>query len=109
MRIGETWVEGAAIATTPTVLQWGVAVGSTAVSLATVDGSATASPKRKLLGSQSFLVGEAIGALKDGFDNDFGMAAFPGTFVHVILKMPVGSATASQFFRGTVSIDGYYL
>jgi hypothetical protein len=109
VRIGETWVEGAAIATTPTVFQWGIATGSTAVSLATADAVGTVSPKRKLLGSQSFLVGEAIGALKDGFDNDIGMAAFPGTFVHVVLKMPVGTATALQFFRGTVAIDGYYL
>jgi hypothetical protein len=109
IRIGETWVEGAAVATAPTIFQWGLAVGATAVSLATADAVGTVSPKRKLLGSQSFIVGAAIGQIAPGFYNDIGMTAFPGTFVHVVLKVPAGAATASQFFRGTVAIDGYYL
>lgn len=109
VRIGEVYVEGAAIATSPTIFQWAVAVGATAVSLATVDGSATTSPKRKLLGSQSFPVGDPVGAIKAGFDNDLGMAAPHGTYVHIILKVVSGAATASQTFRGTVAIDGYFL
>lgn len=109
VRIGEVYVEGAAIATSPTIFQWAVAVGSTAVSLATVDGSATTSPKRKLLGSQSFVVADPAGAIKSGFDNDLGMAAPHGTYVHIILKVVSGAATASQTFRGTVAIDGYFL
>lgn len=109
VRIGETWNEVVAVATTPTVFQWAIAVGSTAVSLATADAVGTSSPKRKPLGAQSFVVGDAVGAIKPGFDNDIGMAATPGTFVHIILKVPVGTATATETFRGTVSIDGYYL
>jgi hypothetical protein len=31
----------------------------------------------------------------------------PGRFLHVILKIPVGAATASQVIRGTVRIDGH--
>jgi hypothetical protein len=31
-----------------------------------------------------------------------------GTFVHVILRMPVGTATASQIIRGLVMINGYF-
>lgn len=109
VRIGETVNEVVAVATTPTVFQWAIAVGSTNVSLATTDGVATVSPKRKPLGSQSFVVGAAVGQIAGGFDNDIGMAAPAGTFVHIILKVPVGTATATETFRGTVSIDGYYL
>lgn len=109
IRFGETVVEGAAVATAPTVLQWGVAVGSSAVSLATADGSATSSPKRDIIGSQSFLIAAAIGALAPGFDTDLELVAFPGEFVHVILKMPSGAATASQTLRGCVSIESHYI
>jgi hypothetical protein len=31
-----------------------------------------------------------------------------GRFLHVILAVPVGTATASQVIRGTVTIDGYF-
>ena len=31
-----------------------------------------------------------------------------GTFVHIILKVPVGLATASQVIRGTVMINGFW-
>ena len=32
----------------------------------------------------------------------------PGRFLHVILKCPIGTATATQIIRGTVVIDGYF-
>jgi len=31
-----------------------------------------------------------------------------GTYLHIILRMPVGTATASQIIRGLVMINGYY-
>jgi hypothetical protein len=31
-----------------------------------------------------------------------------GTFCHVILKMPVGTATGSQIIRGVVMLNGYF-
>jgi hypothetical protein len=31
-----------------------------------------------------------------------------GTFAHVILRMPVATATASQIIRGLVMINGYF-
>lgn len=56
----DTWNQVVAVATTPTVFQWYAAVGSTAVSLATVDGAATRLPKRIYIGSQSLVVGAAV-------------------------------------------------
>lgn len=109
VRIGETFVQGAAVATT-TVLVWGVGVGSTAVSLATVDAAATVGPRRKMLGAQSLAAAAAIGALALGFERHFRSPIIvpPGAFFHVILKQPQGAATASLVFRGSVDIDGYF-
>lgn len=101
-----TWNMGAAVATTPTLLSWALGAQSTAVSLA------TASPPmlRTTLGSQSFAVGAAIGANAPDIIRQFQtpIVVDPGRFLHVILKMPVGSATASQIIRGMVSFDGYF-
>jgi hypothetical protein len=98
---------GAAVATTPTLLQWALAVNSSAVSLAT---GAPYSPMKVTLGSQSFAVGAAIGQDVPGIVRTFGtpLAVQPGRFLHLILKMPVATATASQVVRGTASFDGYF-
>ena len=104
---------GAAVATTPTLLEWGLGINSTAASLATVDGGGTSGvfgPRRLALGSQSFLVGAAIGAQAPDLDKTF--FSFPiveaGRFFQVIVRVPVGTATASQQLRGSVLIDGYF-
>lgn len=109
IRIGETFVQGAAVATS-TVFVWGVGVGSTAVSLATADGAATVGPRRKVLGAQSIAAGAAIGSLAVGFERQFEtpLVAPPGTFVHIILKIPQGAATASLVFRGSVDVNGHF-
>ncbi len=106
---------GAAVATTATVMQWGIAVGSSAVSLATAEVTTTASavkgPRRKAIGMQSFIVGAAIGTESQFIDAYFGdspLFAEPGSFVQVILRVPVGTATASQVLRGLVDIDAQY-
>ena len=106
---------GAAVATTATVLQWGIAVGSSAVSLATAEVTTTASavkgPRRKALGMQAFIVGAAIGTEAQEINCYFGdspLFAEPGSFVQIILRVPVGTATASQVLRGTVDIDAQY-
>jgi len=97
---------GAAVATTPTLLQWGLAFGSSAVSLAT---GAPYSPFRKAIGAHSFPVGAAIGANATPDVQWQGLEpVFPGRFLHIILKMPIGTATASQIIRGTCDVDGYF-
>lgn len=103
---------GAAVATTATVLQWGLGIGSTAVSLATADSATagTRAPRRLTLGVQSFAIGAAIGSVANPVDVNLDAPLYvaAGTFVHVILKMPVGTATASQIIRGTVMINGFW-
>lgn len=109
IRIGETFVQGAAVGTA-TVLVWGVGVGSTAVSLATADGAAAVGPRRKMLGAQAFAAAAPVGTLAAGFERQFEtpIVAPPGTFVHIILKIPQGAATASLIFRGGVDINGHF-
>jgi hypothetical protein len=99
------WNIGAAVATTPTLLTWGLAVGSTAVSLA------TATVMRRGLGSMSFPIGAVIGATADReIDRQFATPILcpSGRFVQVILRIPVGTATASQVIAGMVNFDGYF-
>ncbi len=103
---------GAAVATTATVLQWGMAVGSTAVSLATTESATGKAPRRIPLGIQSFIVGDPIGARVEAIDISFEESPLPvnpGEFVHIIVRVPVGTATASQVIRGTCTIIGHYV
>lgn len=110
----DSYVTVAAIATTPTVLQWSIGVGSTSVSLqitdnATIPGTKTS--RRILLGIQSFAVGTAVGAQCDRtIDIKFAspLIVEPGTYCHVILKIPVGTNTATQIIRGICMINGYF-
>ena len=98
---------GAAVATTPTLLQWGIAFDGTAVSLATADGAATKAPRRVPLGCQSLPVGLAVGGNVPVLSVDFRqpLAVNAGNYLHVILKIPVGTATAFQIVRGVVAIN----
>lgn len=103
------WAQVVAIATTPTVMQWSLGVGSTAVSLATAEAATTKARRVYSLGAIGFPVGELIGIPKvlNG-DISTPICAHPNEFVHIILKIPVGTATATQTFRGTVGINGYW-
>lgn len=105
-----TWNQVVATATTPTIMQWSIAVGSTAVSLATADGAATRMPKRLSLGAQSFPVGSVVGYMPAAVDTnlDAPIVCEPGTYVHIILRIPVGTATATETFRGIVGINAYW-
>jgi hypothetical protein len=96
---------GAIVATTPTLLEWALGFNSSAVSLA------TANIVRKQVGVQSFPVGAAIGAKVDALEMRLETPELVegNRFVHVILRMPVGTATASQVIRGTVTLKGRYI
>lgn len=106
----DTYNAVVAVATTPTVLEWSLAVGSTAVSLATTDAAATRLPKRIALGVQSFVVGDVAGKQAQRIDVnlDAPVVAEPGTYVHIILRMPYGTATATELIRGHVGVNGYW-
>ena len=102
-----TFNMGAAVATTPTLLQWGIAYDGTAVSLATADAASTKAPRRVPLGCQSLPVGLAVGGSVPDLRVDFRqpLSVNAGNYLHVILKIPVGTATASQIVRGVVTIN----
>lgn len=106
----DTMNTGAAVATTATWLQWALGVGASAVSLATADAAATKSSARIALGNQVFPIAAAIGAQATRIDVnlDAPLVVNATEFVHVILKMPLGTATASQIIRGIVGINGYF-
>jgi len=108
----ETFNMGAAVATTPTLLQWSLGIGSSAVSLVTVDSATagTRASRRLSLGIQSLPVASPIGfaAVPVDVNLDSPIMVEAGTFVHIILKIPVGTATASQIVRGIVSLNGFF-
>jgi hypothetical protein len=106
---------GATVATTPTVLEWAIAVGSNAQSLATADVTSTTSilkgPRRKALGMQGFVVGALAGTVAMPVIAEFpdsALVAEPGSWVQVIVRVPYGTATGGQLIRGSVDIDGQY-
>lgn len=97
---------GAAVATTATSIQFSLAYGHTAVSLATTDGAASKSPRRLPLGYATWAVGAAIGTQPQGgkLILDLGDAPVfvnPGEFVALVGKFLVGTATASQVINFT--------
>lgn len=100
----ETFNTGAAVATTSTVLMWGLGINQLAVSLA------SAGIIRVPLGVQDLQVGAAIGARCTRLSQNFNvpLTADPGRFFTVILRMPIGTATASQVIQGMVTCRGYF-
>lgn len=103
-----------AVATTPTLFEWGVGVQASAGSLATADATGaapTTAPRRLALGDQSLAVGTAAGVCTTDLVRDFSAAPLvidSGRVFTVILQMPVGTATATEIFRGTVTVAGYF-
>jgi hypothetical protein len=99
----ETWNTGAAVAATPTLLVWGLGVDQTGVTLAS---SAT----RVGVGAQQLATGAAIGAKAERISQNFDtpLITNPGRFLDVILRMPVGTATAAQVVQGMVNLRGRF-
>ena len=106
----DTYNAVVAVATTPTILEWSIGVGSTAVSLATVNAAATRAPRRLSMGVQSFTVGALAGAPAERIDVnlDAPVVVEPASYFHVILKVPYGAATATELFRGNVGVNAYW-
>lgn len=101
----ETYNTVVAVATTATVMEWSMGFNSSLVSLA------TANIIRRQVGVQSFAVGAAVGAVAAPLDITFSTPEVveSGRFVHVILNMPIGTATATEVFRGQVLIKGRFI
>lgn len=108
------WIDGyntgAANGAIATVLQWALATGCTAVSLATAEAAGARAPRRLALGVQTLAAAAAIGQKMERIDVnlDAPIVVEPGTYFHVILKIPIGLATASQIIRGIVGVNAYW-
>lgn len=106
---------GAAVATTASILQWSLAYGATALSLATADAvaltAATAKSHRRVpLGFSSFQVGAAIGAQAPDIVMNFDspIVVHPGEYLCSVAKFLVGTATASQVIWANVTFDSHW-
>lgn len=105
--IANTGVAGSI--TVPTLLEWALGLNASAVSLATADGTNTWAPRRIPLGMQAFGLTAALGSMPSDLTRRFDtpLVIDSGRFLHVIVQIPVGAATASQIFRGTVMLNGF--
>ena len=101
----DTWNTGAASATTPTLLEWSIGVNSFGVSL-----TSSTPHLRHFVGTQSIPVAAAIGANVPQISKQFTspLVCDSALFWAIILRMPVGTATASQVIAGNVSVEGYW-
>lgn len=95
---------------TPTILDWGLGLNASAISLTTVDGAGTWAPRRIPLGMQAFGLSAVIGAMPPDIVRRFEtpLVVDGGRYLHLILQVPVSAATASQVFRGDVLVSGYF-
>lgn len=109
--ISSVSVGAAGSLTVPTVLDWSLGVNANAVSLATAESPpSTISPRRVPVGMQSFPTTTLLGGQAADIDRRFDapLVVDGGRYLHVIVQMPYGAATASQIIRGDVMIDGYF-
>lgn len=101
---------GAAVATSAHIFDWSLGINGTAIDLGTTDSGATYATRRITLGMQGLLSGAAIGAaaepIKAKFDQP--LAVEPSRYVHIILQMPVATATGSQVIRGNCNVRGWF-
>lgn len=104
----------AAVATTPTIMDWSVGVNASAVSLATADSFGppfvTMGPRRVTLGQSSFIVGAAAGACAPDIVQEFNppLVVEPSRFFHIIMQQHTGTATATEIFRGDVLVNAVF-
>jgi hypothetical protein len=107
----DTFNAVAAVATTASVMMWGIGVGASADTLAGTEDLVGVKIRRAVpLGIQSFPIGAAIGAVATPIDVNFDspLCVHGGEYVSFFYKMIVGTATATETFRGTISVNGYF-
>lgn len=101
----ETINTGAAVATTPTLLEWDIGVNSVGLSLAS-GGTIRAGG----IGSGSLPIGAVPGMKAERISEVFSspIVCESGRFMHLILRMPIATATASQVITGTARFNGFW-
>ena len=104
---------GAATTTTPEIFQWYIATGDTATSLATTDNGTdnTATAARLIpIGQSTFPISTSIGQSANDVDIVFPTPLVSETlkYTHIVLSIPVGTATASELYKCQVAINGFW-
>ena len=100
-----------AVATTAHLLQWGIGIGSSASTLAGTEDAVGVTVRRVVpMGLQSFPVASPVGFCANALDYNFDspLVVFGGQYVSFFYKVLVGTATATQGFRGTIMVNGYF-
>jgi hypothetical protein len=107
---------GAAVATTATTIELSAGFGATAASLATADSFAaspqpTYAPRKLYLGVVNFPVAAGIGQTENIVRTftDSPIICEGGKYVHGIMRVIVGTATASQTLRFVSQPIGYFI
>ena len=112
-----TFTSGATMAATGTTLQWTIGVGGTSVNLTEQDSETggTRAARRLGLGVQNIAPNVVSGTMADRmvmFEAPVSLYSplmvEAGTYCHIILKIPVGAATSSLYYRGNIIINGYW-
>lgn len=93
----------------PEILQWGIAFGHTAVSLATTETVTSKAPRRIALGFQAFAASAAVGVQGSQIvcDLDSPIVIQPGEFIQTIYKN-IGTVGTSGTLAHTISFGGYW-
>lgn len=109
---------GAAVATTPTTVQWSLAFGASGTTVPTLAqaevNSLTATSvkayRRIPLGFSSFVTGSAIGSQAPDITVKFDspITVFPGEWVNIVAKFIQGTATANQVIWCTAMYDAHF-
>lgn len=99
--------------TVPTILDWGIGLNASLPSLATADAAGPPqvyAPRRIPLGMQAFPTTALLGAQPPDLVRQFDvpLVVDGGRYLHIILQVPVGAATASQVIRGDAMINGVF-
>src|SRR3972149_6136697 len=94
----------------PAIVQWSLAYGHTAVSLATVDGALTKAPRRIGIGMQTLTAAQAVNTPVAGdVDMTFQppVCVYPGEFIATVMKK-IGTVLTGGVIAHLVSFDGYW-
>lgn len=93
----------------PVIYFYSLALGHTAVSLATAEALTTKSPRRIPLGIDVFPVTAAVGTIGSNFYRQFSTPIFlqPGEFIQFVAKN-VGTVTTSGTVTFIIGYDGYW-
>lgn len=100
-----------AVATTPHLLQWAIGIGSSANTLAGTEDAVGVTVRRAIpMGMQSFPVASPVGFCANALDYNFDspLVVLGGQYISFFYKVLLGTATATQGFRGTIMVNGYF-